>query len=237
MSITSTPCTRCRPCAARAGCGSTRRDSFTSWLPGTTATGTWRPASRSPTVAHSSGDAVVGEVTLHDEQLRAPRERVTYGAARAANGMGDGRRGLLHPVEETEVVAADVEVVDRRDAARLRARRRRDGRDGDSVSSASTRHASASLAGCSPSTSCVPGLPSLSALPRELRRRRARRRRPTDRRAGVSLQRGGESGSLALAERDVDPKPLEMLRERLRLPAARGARRRTRARPARRPGR
>jgi hypothetical protein len=35
-----------------------------------------------------------------------------------------------------------------------------------------------------------------------------------DRRVGVSLQRGGEGISLSLAERDVDPKSLEMLRER-----------------------
>src|SRR5581483_395293 len=87
-SITSMPCTRCNPWAASAGCGSRWRYGFTSWLPGTTATGTGWLASSSPMVRHSDSRPlwVRSPFTTSSRAPHASASRIALSTQRTACG-------------------------------------------------------------------------------------------------------------------------------------------------------
>ena len=239
-SMTSTPWTRCRPCVASAGCGSTCRDRLTSWLPGHDGDVDVEPAEQLADGRPFLWRAVVREVALHDEQLCSPGERVGDRAPGAPDCVRHRAPRLLHAIEHPEEVAPDVEIVDRRDAARLA----RPGggaivRTGTSMSSASDVHRL--LRGRPQSVDDARARIAVAVLPPgESGRCQARPRTPTGPRAVVSLVQSSAADNASRSRSrnaTLTRSPLEVLRDGLRRPAAADARRRTRPRPARRPDR
>ena len=120
---------RRRPRRRKASAGSTSRYGLTSWLPGSTTTGTASgcrraaasshsarlpPSVRSPLTTTSSAPQAIASATRGPRA--ADRRRIAVGPALAAHGL-----------EEPEGVQADVEVAHRRDPHPLRAG---DGRSG-----------------------------------------------------------------------------------------------------------